>query len=56
MVYQEGDIGGLWASLPPQMQSYTQSNSLWKRSRNQLSNSYTLDKCENTHVRMGRKG
>lgn len=55
---QDGNIGDSWTSFPPwkhQTRSYTQSNSCWEKSSNELSDAYTQRKWENTHNEMSGK-
>ena len=58
---QDGDVGGFWSSLLPQMQwmySYRQSNFIWEKSRDQLNvrwDSHMWGEWENTHSKMDRK-
>lgn len=58
-VIQDGNTGGSWAPLFPWTQwmySYAWSDSLWRRSRNKLGDSYTSDDWENAHTETHRKG
>ena len=56
---QDDNIAGSWISFFLQthwMYSYMRSNSLWEKSRDKLSDSYTSGERENTHIKTGRKG
>ena len=59
VMIQYGNMGSSWNDLVPwtqQINSYTWNKFLWKKSRKEPRDSYTLCKWKHTYMDMGRKG